>query len=178
LGSGSAIEIGGQRDSLIPVGWNVFQLTGVFSDLRIEPMANPTFSVVLDTFEATVQRSKDRLIAIPAKVQARLGLRRRANNHLVCYSIRKARSGRWNRHYAKLTSDNEFGIPADVSGIRAGDHVEVKLHRVIPDTDALAPSPTTGRATAGAVLLSVAEQAGEDPRRNGSHSIDEELYGP
>ncbi|HKY40900.1 MAG TPA: hypothetical protein VJN18_33425 [Polyangiaceae bacterium] len=141
-------------------------------------MANPTFSVVLDTFEAKVQRSKDRLIAIPATVQARLGLQRRPNNHLVCYSIRRGRSGRWNRHYAKLTSDNEFCIPSDVSGIRPGDRVEVKLHRLIPDVDALAPPVVTGSKTAGAVLLSVADQAGEDPRRDGSHRIDEELYGP
>lgn len=141
-------------------------------------MANPSFSVVLDTFEATVQRSKDRLIAIPATVQARLGLQRRRNNHLVCYSIRKARSGRWNRHYAKLTHDNEFCIPSDVNSIRPGDRVEVKLHRVIPDADALAHPLVAGTATAGAVLLSVAEQAGEDPRRDGSRSIDEELYGP
>lgn len=141
-------------------------------------MANPTYSVVLDTFEATVQRSKDRLVAIPAAVQTRLGLQRRANNHLVCYSIRRGRSGRWNRHYAKLTSDNGFCIPSDVSGIRPGDRVEVKLHRVIPDVDALAPSHQTATTTAGAVLLSVAERAGEDPRRDGSRRIDEELYGP
>lgn len=141
-------------------------------------MANPNYSVVLDMFEATVQRSKDRLIAIPASVQARLGLQRRSNNHIVCYSIRRARSGRWNRHYAKLTADNEFGIPSDVSGIQAGDRVEVKLHRLTPDVDALAPSNSTTVATAGAALLSLAEQAGEDPRRDGSRRVDEELYGP
>jgi hypothetical protein len=140
-------------------------------------MANPHFSIVLDEFEATVQKSKDRLVAIPAPVQARLGLKRRPNNHLLCYSIRKARSGRWNKHYGKLTFDNEFCIPSDVSGIQPGDRVEVKLHRFSPDEDALAPPSAAGSRTAGAVLLSLAEQAGEDPRRDGSRRIDEELYG-
>ena len=140
-------------------------------------MANPHFSLVLDEFEATVHRSKDRLISIPAPVQARLGLKRRPNNHVLCYSIRGARSRRWNRHYAKLTFDNEFCIPSDVSGIQPGDRVEVKLHRFIPDVDALAAPLSAGNGTAGAVLLSIAEQAGEDPRRDGSRRIDEELYG-
>ena len=140
-------------------------------------MANPHFSRVVGEFEATVQRSKDRLIAIPAAVQARLGLQRQPNNHLVCYSIRRARSGRWNRHYGKLTFDNEFSIPTDVTTVRPGDRVEVKLHRFIPDVDALAPSSVGSAATAGAVLLTLADQAGEDPRHDGSHHIDDELYG-
>lgn len=71
-----------------------------------------------------------------------------------------------------------FQFPSDVSGIRPGDRLEVNLRRVIPDVDALAPSGPTGTATAGVVLLSVAEQAEEDPRRDGSRRVDDELYGP
>lgn len=141
-------------------------------------MANPHFSIDLGTFEATVQRSKDRLVAIPAATQARLGLGRRADNHILCYSIRKARGGRWNHLYAKLTSDNELAISSAVTEIRGGDRVEVKLHRFIRDVDALAVpgGPVTG--TAGATLLAMAEVAGEDPREDGSTRIDEELYAP
>jgi hypothetical protein len=139
-------------------------------------MAHSPSSVVLDEFTTTVHRSKDRLIAIPARVQARLGLQRRTNNHLLYYSIRRAGVGRWNKHYGKLTFDNEFSIPSDVTGIQAGSRVEVKLHRFIPDTDALSPAPAAGNGTAGAVLLSLANQAGDDPRRDGSRRIDEELY--
>lgn len=140
-------------------------------------MANPHYSIVLATFEGRVQNSKDRLLAIPAATQARLGLERRPNNHLVCYSMRKARAGRWNRHYAKLTSANEFAIPSDVVGIEAGDLVEVKLHRFVPDVDAFALSPRNASGTAGATLLSMAEAAGEDPRVDGSERVDDELYG-
>jgi hypothetical protein len=140
-------------------------------------VANAHFSVVLDAFEATVHRSKDRLLSIPSAVQARLGLRRRPDNFILCYSVRKTRSGRWNHHYAKLTCDNEFSIPSDVAGIHPGDKVEVKLHRFIPDVDALAPTVSGGNGTAGSLLLAIAEQAGEDPRSYGSRRIDEELYG-
>ncbi len=138
-------------------------------------MANPHFSVVLASFEARVHNTKDRLIAIPAKVQTQLGLAP-ATQHLVCYSIRPAGAGRWNHGYAKLTCDNEFAAPRDVP---AGADVDVKLHRFIPDADAFAPSrPSVGTpATAGAALLAMAAAAGSDPREDGSERIDEELYG-
>ncbi len=140
-------------------------------------MANPHYAKTLDSFEARVQDSKDRLIAIPAATQARLGLGRRPDNHIVCYSIRKARAGRWNHHYAKLTYDNEFAVPSNVVGIQAGDAVEVKLHRFIPDVDAFAPPTGAVPETGGAALLALAELAGDDPRQDGSERVDEELYG-
>lgn len=141
-------------------------------------MAHPHFSTVLATFQATVQRSKNRLVAIPAATQALIGLERRADNHVVCYSIRKASAGRWNHHYAKLTFDNEFAVPNDVTGIHPGDRVVIKLHRLIRDSDAFAPLPAVASGTAGAALLAIAELAGDDPREDGSERIDEELYGP
>ena len=140
-------------------------------------MANPHLSAVLGSFEATVQRSKDLLIAIPAATRDRLGLERRRDNHLVCYSIRKLGGGRWNHLYAKLSYDNEFAVPSGITAIQAGDRVEVKLHRVMPDVDALAPQAAAS-GTDAAILLAMAAAAGEDPRHYGSERIDEELYGP
>lgn len=83
--------------------------------------------------------------------------------------------GRWNHHLAYLTQDNELAIPADVTGIKGGDPVEIKIHRVIPDADALAAdeAPTTARS----VLLRLAEEAGEDDDTAGSTHVDDVLYG-
>jgi len=104
-------------------------------------MASSHLAKTIATFHAVVHRTKNRLVAIPAKIQRDLGLGRRRNNHVVLYSIRPSGRGRWNHHLSYLTCDNEFSIPGDVTGIRPGDSVDVKLHRVIPDSDALAPSP-------------------------------------
>lgn len=131
---------------------------------------NPT----LVQFEAVVHRTKDRLVAIPAAVQRRLGLRKRPDNHIVAFSIRPAGQGRWNHHLAKLTSDNEFAIPADVTRIRGGARVEVKIHRVIPDVPA---AVDRAPESPGAVLLGLAQSAGEDPRTDGSRRVDEYLLG-
>ena len=131
---------------------------------------NPT----LARFEAVVHRTKDRLVAIPAEVQRGLGLRKRRDNHIVAFSIRPAGRGRWNHHLAKLTYDNEFAIPADVTRIRGGARVEIKIHRLVPDV----PSDAApGRETPGAVLLALAQAAGDDPRTDGSRRIDEYLLG-
>ncbi|HVV16648.1 MAG TPA: hypothetical protein VHH90_05530 [Polyangia bacterium] len=138
-------------------------------------MANPHLSTTLDSFAANVHRTKNRLIAIPAATQRRLGLLRQAHNHIVLFSVRLQGKGRWNHHLAYLTSDNEFAIPSDVTGIKGGDRVDVKIHRVIPDADAL-NGPEVA-ATAGGVLLRLAEQAGEDDRTAGSTQVDDILYG-
>jgi|SRR5580698_4190819 hypothetical protein len=138
-------------------------------------MANPHLSTTLDTFDATVQRTKNRLIAIPAQSQQRLGLTRRPNNHIVLYSIRPRGRGRWNHHLAYLTYDNEFAIPADVTHISGGDQVEIKIHRIVPDADALAGG--RGPVNAGGTLLRLAENAADDDRTNGSTQVDEVLYG-
>ena|SRR5260221_10789992 len=138
-------------------------------------MANRHLSKTLDRFTARVHRTKNRLIAIPAATQRRLGLGKRVNNHIVLYSLRPTGRGRWNHHLAYLTYDNEFAIPADVTGIVGGSSVEVKIHRVTPDTDALAKGPPSG--TAGAALLRIAESAGDDDRTSGSTEVDEVLYG-
>jgi hypothetical protein len=138
-------------------------------------MANPHLATTLATFEATVHRTKNRLIAIPAKIQRQLGLGRRANNQIVLYSIRPRGRGRWNHHLAYLTSDQEFAVPTDVVHIRPGSLVEVKIHRVVPDANALAAGGVA--ANAGALLRALAEQAGDDERVDGSQRVDEYLYG-
>ncbi|MBI5478983.1 MAG: hypothetical protein HY906_09015 [Deltaproteobacteria bacterium] len=125
-------------------------------------------------FEAVVHRTKDRLVAIPAQVQRHLSLRKRRDNHIIAFSIRPAGQGRWNHHLAKLTYDNEFAIPADVTRLRGGARVEVKIHRVIPDV------PTDverAHETPGAVLLALAQSSGDDPRTDGSRRVDEYLLG-
>ncbi|HVV48388.1 MAG TPA: hypothetical protein VHO06_01900 [Polyangia bacterium] len=138
-------------------------------------MANPHLATTLETFEATVQRTKNRLIAIPARSQQRLGLVRRPNNHIVLYSVRPRGRGRWNHHLAYLTYDNEFAVPTDVTHIRPGAQVEIKIHRIIPDADALAGG---GRPlNAGGALLRLAERAGDDEWIAGSTQVDELLYG-
>ena len=139
-------------------------------------MANPHLSTTLAEFEATVHRTKNRLIAIPAEVQRKLRLERRANNHIVLYSIRRKGQGRWNHHLAYLTQDNEFAVPADVQHIKPGSAVEVKIRRVVPDTDALAV-PLPRAENAGVVLLSLVQLAGADDRVDGSERVDDYLYG-
>lgn len=138
-------------------------------------MANPHLATTLETFDATIQRTKNRLIAIPARSQQRLGLTRRPNNHIVMYSIRPRGRGRWNHHLAYLTYDNEFAIPADVTHIGGGDQVEIKIHRIIPDADALAGGRSP--VNAGGTLLRLAESAADDDRTSGSTQVDEILYG-
>lgn len=123
----------------------------------------------LVAFTTTIQRSKNRLVAVPADAQAALGLVRRRENHIVAYSIRRAGRGRWNHHFAKLTYDNELAIPSDVTGLRGGDRVDVKIHRVIPDQPLGAP------ASAADVLLALGASAGHDERTDGSERVDEYL---
>jgi hypothetical protein len=137
-------------------------------------MANPHLGKTIAAFHAVVHRTKNRLVAIPVKVQRDLGLGRRRNNHLVLYSIRPSGLGRWNHHLSYLTYDNEFAIPADVTRIRPGDPVDVKLHRVIPDGDALAPAALP--PSPASLLATLAEEAGEDPRVDGSVRLDDYLY--
>jgi hypothetical protein len=139
-------------------------------------MANSHLAKTIATFHAVVHRTKNRLVAIPAKVQRDLGLGRRRNNHVVLYSIRPSGHGRWNHHLSYLTCDNEFSIPGDVTGIQPGDSVDVKLHRVIPDSDALTPSPPA--PPPASLLVSLAKEAGEDPRVDGSLRVDDYLYPP
>jgi hypothetical protein len=140
-------------------------------------MASPHLATTLTTFRATIQRSKDRLIAIPAATQRELRLARRPDNHLIAYSIRPASPpgrGRWNHHYSKLTHDNEFAIPSDVTGLRPGDDVEVKVHEIIPH--APLPSPTAPSPAAPLLdLAALAAAAGGDARVDGSDCVDEYL---
>jgi hypothetical protein len=136
-------------------------------------MASPSLSTTLAEFTATIQRTKNRLVAIPAGVQRRLGLGRRANNHIVHVSIRLAGRGRWNHHYFKLTGDNEFAIPADVTGFDCGDQVEVKLHRVIADESAAESEPQSSGAELLLDLMDRPRPAGW--RTDGSTRVDEYL---
>jgi hypothetical protein len=138
-------------------------------------MANAHLATTLARFEATVQRTKNRLVAVPAQVQRQLGLRRRADNHILLYSIRCHGRGRWNHHLAYLTEDNEFSVPSDVTKIEAGDRVEVKIHRVIPDADALAGGRAASPSPAALLseLAELAEKLEGDDRVDGSERVDE-----
>jgi hypothetical protein len=138
-------------------------------------MANPHLATTLATFKGEVHRTKNRLVAIPAQVQRRLGLARRQRNHIVFFSIRPRGVGRWNHHLAYLTFDNEFAIPSDVRSIKGGDEVEIKIHRIVPDADAIAGQEVPGNP--GALLTRLAEEAGVDERVAGSQNVDDFLYG-
>lgn len=133
-------------------------------------MANAQLSKTLARFTARVQRTKNRLVAIPAALQRQLGLARRANNHLVLVSLRPKGGGRWNHHYLKLTHDNEFTIPADASRFKAGDEVDVRVHQVIPDTDVVPQAQT-----AAGLLLELNARPRPGWRTDGSTRVDEYL---
>jgi hypothetical protein len=132
-------------------------------------MASPHFSTTLAEFTTVVQRSKNRLVAVPAAAQRALGLARRRDNHIIACSIRRVGHGRWNHHLVKLTHDNEFSLPADVTLIRAGDRVQVKIHRLIADV--AVPVPANG--SPADPLLDLAASAGHDPRVDGSERVDD-----
>ncbi|MGD0837674.1 MAG: hypothetical protein ABSB49_13610 [Polyangia bacterium] len=97
----------------------------------------------------------------------------------MSYSIRRRGQGRWNHHLAYLTCDNEFAIPADVTAIKGGDAVEIKIHQVIPNVSALAGHDSEpSNNSPGALLCGLAaEGAGDDERTDGSQNVDEYLYG-
>lgn len=137
-------------------------------------MANPKLATTRAVFEATVHRTKNRLISIPADVQRRLGLERRANNYILHFSIRARGTGRWNAHWAQLTFDNEFAIPTDVKDIEPGSRVQVKIHGAVAAIDVLRDSQEQ-RPNPGALLLELAQVEVEDPRVDGSANVDEYL---
>jgi hypothetical protein len=137
-------------------------------------MANPRLATTRAVFEATVHRTKNRLISIPVEVQRELGLTRRANNHILHFSIRTEGAGRWNSHWAQLTADNEFAIPTDVKDIEPGSRVEVKIHGAVAAVDVLA-APQEAPSNPGALLLDLAETDAEDPRADGSVNVDDYL---
>lgn len=135
-------------------------------------MASP-LARVLARFEARVHNTKNRLVAIPADVQRQLRLVRQVDNHLLCYSIRPKGNGRWNHHWAQLTFDNEFSVPADVAHIDRGCLVEIKVHRLVKNIDAL---EDRGAASGGADLLLAIAGAGEVDMAS-SRDVDSFLYG-
>lgn len=133
-------------------------------------MANPGLSITLDTFSGRIQKTKDRLVAVPAEVQRRLGLERRQNNHILLVSLRSGGEGRWNHHLVKLTYDCEFSIPSDATRFVAGRAIDVKVHRIIAD-ESLEPAPETAGA---GVLLAMAGRAGSW-RSDGAGRLDEHI---
>jgi hypothetical protein len=135
-------------------------------------MANPHLSSTMAEFDATVQRTKNRLIAIPAEVQRQLGLERQPGNDIVLISVRKARAGRWNHHLLKLTFDNELALPADVTTLGPGDRVQVKVHAVYSGT----PKPPAASSAKGAgLLLAFVARGLPGWRTDGSRRVDEHL---
>lgn len=67
------------------------------------------------------------------------------------------------------------GVPSDVSGLSAGDLVDVKIHRVIADVPVVAPAAPT--AADALLALAPAAAAGRDERADGSARVDEYLAG-
>jgi hypothetical protein len=134
-------------------------------------VAARSLATTIVQFTAVIQRTKNRLVAIPADAQRRLGLQRRRDNHIVHVSIRRSGGGRWNHHYLKLTSDNEFAVPADITGLQCGDAVDVKVHRVIPDVALPTPSGSSGAD----LLLRLAAEPRPAWRSDGSTRLDEYL---
>jgi hypothetical protein len=134
-------------------------------------MENPHLAKTRAKSSARVHRTKKRLVAIPPAVQRQLGLERRPDNAIALVSLRRANAGRWNHHYVKLTADNEFAIPADVTEVKPGDELQVKIHRIILDVP-LEPA----KAPRGAGLL-VALAATPRPgwRTDGAENMDEYL---
>lgn len=130
---------------------------------------------VLARFEARLHNTKNRLVAIPAEVQRQLRLVRQADNHLLLYSIRPKGEGRWNHHWSQLTFDNEFAVPADVTHIERGSVVEVKIHRVVKNIDALADDGE--QSAGGAALLLQLAGVGDDDQVASSREVDDSLYG-
>ncbi len=135
-------------------------------------MAHPHRSTKLARFEARVQKSKNRLVAIPIAVQRDIGLERRRNNHILLVSLRPLGQGRWNQHYVKLTYDNEFAIPADVSHIGGGDDLEITIHRVIADAE---PVPVQDSTAGAGLLLTLAQKPRPGWREDGATMLDEYL---
>jgi hypothetical protein len=135
-------------------------------------MAHPHLAETRARFSGPVHRTKNRLVAVPAAVQQQLGLTRRPDNFLALVSLRRAGSGRWNHHYVKFTSDNEFAIPADVEGIKPGDRVEVKIHRIIRD-EAVEPAPVAPRGAG--LLLALAQEPRPAWRADGAENLDRYL---
>ncbi|MFO8072427.1 MAG: hypothetical protein R6V85_11190 [Polyangia bacterium] len=123
-------------------------------------------------FEARIQRQKNRLVAVPAPIQRAVGLKKQPNNHLLHISIRPLGKGRWNHHYVKLTRDNEFSIPSDVTRLEQGDEVEVRIHRVIADSPPPSQEPT--RSGAG-LILELDEKSRPGWREDGSSRVDDYL---
>jgi hypothetical protein len=134
-------------------------------------MAHSHLASTLVRFEASIHRTKNRLVSIPAAIQRQLGLTRQADNHLLLISIRKRGHGRWNHHYVKLTYDNEFALPADVLHLQPGDAVEVKIHRVIADT----PYTPRPEAEGAGVLMALARHPRPGWRADGSTRVDDYL---
>ena len=132
-------------------------------------MADPSLSTVLEQFAAIVQGG--RLIATPAAARRKLGLTKRQDNHLLRFSLRKAGSGRWNHGYARLTYDNEFALPTNLSGIGPGDQVEVKIHQVLVTS----PAPLSKDPAGADILVAMADDAQPDHRRAGAARHDEYL---
>jgi hypothetical protein len=130
---------------------------------------------VLARFEARIHNTKNRQVSIPADIQRELRLVRQTDNHLLLYSIRPKGEGRWNHHWAQLTIDNEFSVPADAVHIERGCLVEVKIHRLVKNVDAL-DAGENGAAGGAALLLQLAA-AGDDDQVGDSREVDEQLYG-
>lgn len=135
-------------------------------------MAHPHIKAHLVEFTTRIQRTKNRLVAIPADAQRKLTLARQSNNHLVLASIRSSGGGRWNHHYFKLTHDNGFAIPADVEGLEAGDQIDVRVRRIIPDVSVAGPTSAAGGA---ALLVALATRPRAGWRRDGSRKLDDYL---
>ena len=117
-------------------------------------------------FTATVHRSKNKMVTIPAAIARRLGLERGRTELVVDCLIRPRGSGRWREHLAYLTSKHEFRVL-----FAGGSRVDVCIRRVISVSDVELPKKRRGAD----VLVDFPE--GDDPRTDGSINVDHYLYG-
>ncbi len=135
-------------------------------------MANPHLGQTMASFDARIHRTKNRHISVPAHIQRAVGLMKQPNNHLLLISIRRGGQGRWNHHYVKLTSDNEFSISSDIVHLKGGDQVEVKIHWIISDSP---PPPRPPGQSGAALILELNREERPGWRKDGSARVDEYL---
>src|SRR5438094_9512939 len=106
-------------------------------------------------FSATVHRTKNRMVTIPAAIARQIGIDRGPKRIIDCL-IRARGSGHWNEHLAYVTQKLQFRVPFE-----GGRRIEVRI-RDIFEYKVVLPS--------GADLL-LHFPEGDDPRTDGSINV-------
>jgi hypothetical protein len=81
--------------------------------------------------------------------------------------------GRWNHPYFELTHDDELAIPSDLTHLKPGGRVDVRIHRVVRDETAvrIANDPAKGAA----LLTHLANRPRSGWRTDGADRLDDYL---